>query len=183
MHLYGPVGWTDGTITYGEDVVYQLSTEALAEMTALAGGNMINYLRQYVGATMPIGHIRSLGLEYQTLSSEGIEGIERINTAVGAGTFKLAGLVDDPNPWYQLSPTFYPLTETESDLITAAATFQTIFTDSSLITLVKYGFSGNSGSKTREQYMEMFDMNGIDVYELIYIKAYRDAYQRILAAE
>jgi putative aldouronate transport system substrate-binding protein len=182
MHLYGPEGWTDGTLNYGSDVVYKLSDEAIAEMNALAGGNMINYLRQYVGATMPIGHVRSLGLEFQTLSEEGIKGIERINTAVAAGVLKLAGLVDDPNPWYQLSPTFYPLTKTESDLITASATFRTIYTDNALITLVKNGFSGNGGSLTSEAYWASFKMGGIDVYELIYIKAYRDAYLRIQAA-
>jgi hypothetical protein len=183
MHLYGPAGWTSGTINYGLDVVYQLSAAAIAEMNSLAGGNMINYLRQYVGATMPIGHIRSLGLEYQTLSTEGIIGVERINTAVKAGVFKLAGMVDSTNPWYQLSPTFYPLTKTESDLITASATFRTLFTDNALITLVKNGFSGNGGSKTAAEYKAMFNMNGIDVYNLIYIKAYRDAYARIQANE
>jgi len=182
IHLYGPEGWTDGTLSYGSDVVYKLSDEALAEMGTLAGGNMINYLRQYVGATMPIGHIRSLGLEFQTLSSEGIAGVERINTAVAAGTFKLAGLVDSDNPWYQLSPTFFPLTKTDSDLITAAATFTTLYQDSTYITLVKYGFSGLGGSKTRAEYLAMFNMNGINVYDIIYIKAYRDAYQRILDA-
>lgn len=183
MHLYGPEGWTDGTINYGLDVVYQLSDEALAEMNTLAGGNMINYLRQYVGATMPIGHIRSLGLEFQTLSQEGIIGIERINTAVNAGVLKLAGMVDSTNPWFELSPTFFPLTKIDNDLITASATFRTLFNDNALITLVKFGFSGNGGSKTEAEFKAMFNMNGIDVYELIYIKAYRDAYTRIQAAQ
>ena len=157
----------------------KLSDEAKAEMAALAGGNHINYLRQYVGATMPIGHIRSLGLEFQTLSDQGQAGIERINTAVAAGVLMLAGQVDSDNPWYQLSPTFFPLTENESDMITAAASFRNIFQDNSLITMVKYGFSGEGGSVTEEAYWEMFEMNNIDVYSTIYIKAYRDAYQRI----
>ena len=82
---------TDGTLAYGEETVYKLSDKFLAEMKDLAGGNHINYLRQYVGATLPIGHIRSLGLEFQTLSEEGTLGIERINTAVKAGTLLLAG--------------------------------------------------------------------------------------------
>ncbi len=183
VHLYGPTGWTDGTIAYGSDIVYKLSDEALAEMAALAGGNHINYLRQYVGATMPIGHIRSLGLEFQTLSDQGQEGIERLNTAIAAGVLKLAGQVDSDNPWYNLSPTFYPLTENESDMITAAASFRTIYEDNALITMVKYGFSGDGGSLTEEAYWELFDMNGIDVYDVIYIKAYRDAYARIGGTE
>jgi putative aldouronate transport system substrate-binding protein len=183
IHLYGPQGWTDGTIAYGSDTVYLLSDESRAEMTALAGGNHINYLRQYVGATMPIGHIRSMGLEFQTLTDQGIEGIERINTAVSAGTLKLAGLVDSDNPWYQLSPTFFPLTKSESDTIAAVATFRSIFADNSLVTMVKYGFSGAGGSLTEEAYWNSFKSNNVDIYAIIYIKAYRDAYQRILDAE
>ncbi len=183
IHLYGPQDWTNGTLAYGSDTVYRLADEALQEMQDLAGGNHINYLRQYVGATMPIGHIRSLGLEFQTLSDQGVAGIERLNTAIGAGVLKLAGQVDSDNPWFGLSPTFYPLTENESDMITAAASFRTIFEDSALITMVKYGFSGNGGSLTEEEYWDLFDMNGVDVYDVIYIKAYRDAYQRIIDLE
>ncbi len=182
IHLYGPVGWTDGTLQYGSDTVYQMSEDALDEMETLAGGNMINYLRQYVGATLPIGHIRSLGLEFQTLSEEGQAGIDRINTAVEAGVLRLAGQYESTNPWYQLSPTFYPLTADETNMITAAATFKTLYTDNSLITLVKYGFSGLGGSTSEEDYWAMFEFNGIDVYDFVYIKAYRDAYQRIMAA-
>ncbi|MDD3958058.1 MAG: hypothetical protein PHO96_04150 [Candidatus Izemoplasmatales bacterium] len=179
IHLYGPVGYTDGTLSYGTDVVYKMSDEALAEMNSLAGGNMINYLRQYVGATMPIGHIRSLGLEFQTLSEEGIAGIERINTAVVAGTFKLAGQVDSENPWYNLSPTFFPLTQTDSQMIAASATFKELYTDANLAKLLKFGFTGQGGSKTVEEYWEMFEMGAYDVYDILYIRAYRDAYARI----
>ncbi len=177
--LYGPEGWTDGTLEYNGADVYKMSDAALAEMNSIGGGNMINYLRQYVGATLPIGHIRSLGLEFQTLSSDGEEGIARINTAVQAGTFLLAGQVDTTNPWYNLSPTFYPLTEDESDEIAAGATFTAIFADSNLITMVKYGFTGSGTSLTEAEYWDEFiSDNGVDIYENIYIKAYRDAYER-----
>jgi len=178
IHLYGPTGWTDGTFEYGSDVVYKLSDASLAEMQALAGGNHINYLRGFVGATMPIGHIRGMGLEYQTLTDQGKASIERINIAVGAGVLKLAGLVDDPNPWYQISPTFFPLTKADTDMITATATFKTIFSDNALITLVKNGFSGQGGSITEANYKAMFMLNNINIYDAIYIKAYRDAIER-----
>ncbi|MDI6452490.1 hypothetical protein [Peloplasma aerotolerans] len=178
IHLYGPQGWTDGTLEYGTDTVYKLSDAAKAEMTSLAGGNHINYLRQYVGATMPIGHIRSMGLEFQTLSEEGQIGIDRINVAVEAGVLKLAGLVDSDNPWFQLSPTFFPLTKSESDMITAAASFRDIFNDNLLVTMVKYGFSGEGASLTEQEYWNSFKMNNIDVYDAIWINFYRQAYAR-----
>jgi len=182
IHLYGPSLWTNGQIEYANDIVYKMSDASLEEMGRLAGGNHINYLRQFVGATMPIGHIRSMGLEFQTLTAQGIEGIERINTAVNAGTMLLAGLVDSDNPWFQLSPTFFPLTKSESDTIAAVATFRSIFADNQLVTMVKYGFSGAGGSLTETAYWNSFKSNNVDIYEIIYIRAYRDAYQRILAA-
>ncbi|MCK7488647.1 MAG: hypothetical protein MZU97_26470 [Bacillus subtilis] len=60
----------------------------------------------------------ALGLEFQTLSEEGIIGIERINTAVvGRRPANSPDSVDDPTiRGIQLSPTFFPLTKTESDL-------------------------------------------------------------------
>ncbi len=180
IHLYGPKGWTDGTIQYGNDTVYKLSAKAIEEMQELAGGNHINYLRQYVGATMPIGHIRSMGLEYQTLTEEGKIGIERINTAVKAGVLKLAGLVDSENPWYRLSPTFFPIPKEDQDLIdSTCAQFRGLYNDNALITLVKHGFSGNNGSTTKEAYRAMFTVNNVNVYDEVYIKAYREAYQTL----
>lgn len=192
IHLYGPSEWTNGTVAYGNDVIYDLSDACMAEMSDpnIGKGSMIDYLRVYVGATMPIGHVRSLGLEFQTLSAQGVEGIERINTAIKAGVFLLAGQVkstevvgiDETNEWFQLSPTFYPLTETESDWITASATFRSLYQTGVIVTLLKGGFTGTNGATTEAQYWAMFKMNTIDVYDSIYILAYRNAYARITAA-
>eukprot|EP01155_Anaeramoeba_flamelloides_P017807 Anaeramoba_flamelloidesa568333_204.p1 GENE.a568333_204~~a568333_204.p1 ORF type:complete len:679 (-),score=76.83 a568333_204:285-2321(-) len=176
--LYGPVGWTDGTMSYADQTVYRMSEDALDEMNTLAGGNMINYLRQYVGATLPIGHVRSLGLEFQTLSSDGEEGVSRLNTARSAGVLKLAGQVDSTNPWYSITPTFFPLTEAQSDEINDTTTaWRDIYSDNALITMVKYGFSGAGESVTEAEYWDLFIHNEtIDSYDDVYINYYRQAY-------
>jgi len=193
IHLYGPVGWTDGTIEYGSDVVYKLSNDALAEIAdpTVGNGSHINYLRQYVGATMPIGHIRSLGLEYQTLSDQGKESVERINRAVEVGTFKLAGQIASTDEiysripatvsplWFQLSPTFYPLTKAENDIIVATCAWIDLYDDNALSTLVQYGFTGEGGSVTEAAYWQMFVMGNYDLYDDVYIKGYRNAYNRL----
>ena len=179
IHLYGPTGWIDGTVEYNGQEIPAISAAAMAEMQAKTSGNMINYLRRYVGATMPIGHIRSLGLEFQTLSDQGITGIQRINTAVQAGTFRLAGVYPSSNPWYQFVPTLFALTANESADI-AALTFDDIWADAQLPILVKYGFSGNGTSVTREIYFStMVTKADVNTYEEIYKKALNNAIARV----
>ncbi|HBG32168.1 MAG: hypothetical protein A2084_03550 [Tenericutes bacterium GWC2_39_45] len=185
IHLYGPTGYIDGAIEYNGEMIPAISAAAKTEMLALTSGNMINYLRRYVGATMPIGHIRGLGLEYQTLSAQGIEGIERVNTAVQAGTFRLAGVYEESltNPWYQFVPTLFALTADESADI-ATLTFDDIWADAQLAILVKYGFTGTGGSVTRETYLttmvtKVIGEVSVNTYEEIYKKALNDAIARV----
>jgi len=156
-----------------------ISAAAMQEMQTLTSGNMINYLRRYLGATMPIGHIRSLGLEFQTLSPQGIDGIKRINTAVQAGTFRLAGVYPSDNPWYQFVPTLFALTANESTDI-ATLTYDDIWADAQLPLLVKHGFTGNGGSVTRTTYLTtMVVRDGVDTYVEIYKRALNNAIARV----
>lgn len=179
IHLYGPAGWIDGTVSYNGEDIPKISAAAMAEMQAKTSGNMINYLRRYVGATMPIGHIRGLGLEYQTLSPQGIVGIERVNTAVQAGTFRLAGVYQSSNPWYQFVPTLFALTANESTDI-ATLIYDDLWADAQLSSLVKYGFTGLGTSITRTVYLtERVTVNGINTYEAIYKKALNNAIARV----
>lgn len=179
VHLYGPTGWIDGTVEYNGEQIPAISAEALAEMQDLASGNMINYLRNYLGATMPIGHIRSLGLEFQTLSSQGVTGVERLNTAVQAGTFRVAGVYESSNPWYNFVPTLFALTANESADI-QTLTYDDIWVDAQLPVLVKYGFTGNGGSVTRETYLTtMVTKDGINTYTEIYKRALNNAIARV----
>jgi len=187
IHLYGPAGYTDGTIEYKGGTIFKFSDAMKAEMASLNQA-MINYLRVYVGATTPIGHIRSLGLEYQTLSVDGKEGIDKLNKAVEAGVYLLAGNVpvdnavgvNADNPWFRLSPPTYPLTATElADITTFAKPIQDATNQSAMATLVKNGFTGLNGSYTPETFMALWYVDDIDVYNEVYIKAYRDAYSRL----
>jgi putative aldouronate transport system substrate-binding protein len=156
-----------------------ISAAALAQMQTLASGNMINYLRRYVGATMPIGHIRGLGLEFQTLSDQGIAGIQRINTAVQAGVFRLAGVYQSENPWYRLSPSLFALTADElADMQTL--TYDDIWADAQLAKLTRYGFSGNGGTITSQVYFDTYvTKDSINTYQVIYKAALEAAYARV----
>lgn len=189
IHLYGPLEWRgEGTINYGDnETVYKLHpTKVLGpegEIKKLAGGTQINYLRYYLGATMPIGHVRSMGLEYQSLSEEGMKGIERINTAVKANVLRIAGKyqaeANDPNKaFYYLVPTFLPYNEVENGII-SATTFRNVVTDNALLALMNNGFSGSNDVMSAEQYRQLLvSENYSDEYG--YQWAIQEAYKRTL---
>ena len=179
IHLYGPEGYIDGEMEYNGEMIPAISAAALAEMQTLASGNMINYLRRYVGATMPIGHIRGLGLEYQTLSDQGIAGIERINVAVNANVFRLAGVYQSENPFYRLSPSLFALTADQlADMQTL--TYDDIWADAQLAKLVRDGFTGENGTITAQVYFDtLVNKDGINTYQVIYKAALEEAYLRV----
>ncbi|HOW38698.1 MAG TPA: hypothetical protein PLZ76_07295, partial [Bacillota bacterium] len=123
-----------------------------------------------------------------TLSGDGKEGIDKLNKAVEAGVYLLAGNVpavnpvgvNASNPWFRLSPTTYPLTATElADITTFAKPIQDATNQASMPTLVKNGFTGLNSSYTAETFMALWYVDDIDVYNEIFIKAYRDAYSRL----
>lgn len=179
LFVFGPDEWQDGTIMYNGVEIPKISEAAKAQRDSLAGGNMINYYRQYLGGTMPVGHIRTLGLEYQTLSDQGKAGIERINTAFSAGVLKLAGQVESTNPWYGQTPSVFALTKAESDQIALAATYRDTWDVNKVILLVKYGFSGEGESLTREEYLATLTYNNVNAYTTIYLPAYERALARV----
>jgi len=183
IHLYGPVEWRSGTVLdYNGEAVYQLhQTQVLGangEIATKANGNHINYLRWFIGATMPIGHIRSLGLEYQTLSANGIAGIERINTAVQAGVLKIAGHENagDLGNFGKLVPTFLPYNAIEIDA-RANTTFRNHTADGVLLALMNNGFSGTQDTISAAAYKALLQTEN---YSTSYLAAVRAAYARSL---
>ena len=178
--LFGPDEWRDGTFDYNGEILPALSQQTLNEIRTLTGGSHINYLRWYMGATLPIGHVRTLGLEYQTLSVEGKASQERVNTVYKTGILQVATLGDHENPWYQATPSVYALTAEESDIIAAMATYRARWTDANAVNWVKHGFSGGEGAwVTRAQYQAELTKGTTNVYTQIYLRYYENALARM----
>ena len=157
LHLYGPEAWRQGTITYQGKEIPAFHPKVLEEIQTLGKGNMTNYLREYVGATNPIGHIRSLGLELQTVSEQGLSGYNRVRNAVEAGVFRLLGLYDKNDKWYYPVPNVFPLTTAqENHLKEVKGAFDTYWGDNQLHIMIKEGlYDGRL-----EAYKAMFEYEG-----------------------
>lgn len=187
IHIYGPEGWTDGEYDYPStdgSKVYKLSAKSMQEMKDLHGGNNTRYLRQYVGATLAIGHIRSLGLEYQILSPQAKEGFDKIALANQVGTYIYAGkgAVDGNggNPWFGMVPTNLPISRTDIDLINQIAGFRNLYSTTGSAPIIELLNSGFTGANSRQAYEAMFVVNGENQYSL-YLELLNDAYQNAIS--
>lgn len=101
-----------------------------------------NFQRKYVGATLPFGFIKLNAVNYQTMHDLTKHGVDVINKAIAAGTFKhvLIGPETDEQeiqyatPFFQIVPSAFFLTKGQSSAISALLnkdTLGSMFTDSS----------------------------------------------------
>ncbi|HKL94880.1 MAG TPA: hypothetical protein VJ845_00475 [Haploplasma sp.] len=178
LFLYGPKEWRHATKTFnylGEEIP-AFSDEAVKEIQELSGGNMINYLREYVGATLPVGHVRSLGLELQTLSEQGKEGYDRVRNAVDAGVYRLAGLYEGTKdapytPWYNTMPNIFALLlAEENELKESKKAFDDYWADKTLYELIEKGIRGDR----LDAYNDLKNYDGSD-WTVDYYKYYQKA--------
>ncbi len=124
LNSYGPAsyGYTSGTISYQGKSIAKFTNEALAQLndTSIGGGSYTNYLRKYVGATLPIGYIKEQGMEYQATSAKAINGLNIINKAIELGTFKHVRVdsVATGKDFYQIVPSTFRLSTAQVELKT-----------------------------------------------------------------
>lgn len=171
LHLFGPEAWRQGTIDYQGGKIPAFHPQVLEEIQTLGKGNMTNYLREYVGATNPIGHVRSLGLELQILSEQGESGYNRVRNAVEAGVLRLLGLYDKDDTWYYPVPNVFPLTTAqENDLKEVKGAFDTYWGDKQLHIIIKEGLYGGR----LEAYNDLFKYEGESWVE-DYLKYHQEA--------
>ncbi len=124
LNSYGPesYGYTSGTISYQGKSIAKFTTEALVQLndTNIGGGSYTNYLRKFVGATLPIGYIKEQGMEYQATSAKAINGLNIINKAIELGTFKHVRVdsVATGKEFYQIVPSTFRLSTAQVELKT-----------------------------------------------------------------
>lgn len=164
---------TDGVIMYDED-----GNPNGGEFQSMSNGAIVDYLREYVGATLPVGHIRSLGVERETYTEQSNSGYDRVKLAIDTGTLKLAGICEEAktNPWYRLVPNVFPLTKAESNALEAPMTeLNSRFNVNSLYLLIKDGLKGD----TLTTYQGIFKYKNDDYFNNLYLKYYRNAFARM----
>jgi putative aldouronate transport system substrate-binding protein len=188
LNSFGPEseGYTEGTIDYQGRTVAKFTDKALEQLndSNIGKGSYTDYLRKYVGATLPVGYVKEQGMEYQCTSENSKNGLSIINKALELGTFKHVECSLTENPFYTVVPSAFNLdasqVSTKSDAETSSKLGSINSNGSSTSwniwnNYVIYGFGGKKGDttlETKDEYLEMVKNWGVASLETIYNDAY-----------
>ena len=190
LNSYGPEaeGYTQGVINYQGREVPKFTDKALEQLndSNIGKGSYTDYLRKYVGATLPIGYIKEQGMEYQCTSENSKNGLTIINKAIEVGTYKHVLVTEGENPFFTIVPSAFALSKGQAEekaLLESKAKLGSINSNGSTSAwniwddYVLYGFGGTKGDttlQTKEQYLELINTT----WELgKLVKIYQDAYE------
>lgn len=194
LNSYGPEseGYTQGTIDYQGKEVPKFTQAALDQLndSNIGGGSYTNYLRYYVGATLPVGYVKEQGMEYQCTSENSKNGLTIINKAIEVGTYKHVECAITENPFYTIVPSAFSLDDnqaTQLAILEDNAKLGRINSQNSTSAYnmwdnyVMYGFGGTAQTgklETAEEYLALINTT----YKLTdVVKIYNDAYKIMIA--
>ena len=167
LNSFGPEseGYTSGTFNYQGREVAQFTQATLDQLNDpnIGNGNYTNYLRQYVGATLPVGYIKEQGMEYQCTSENAKNGLAIINKAIEVGTYKHVECKLTEDPFFTIVPSAFPLSKGDATILTDindSSTLGSINSNGSTSAwclwddYVMYGFNNTEkGTLTAAQYL------------------------------
>jgi len=123
LNSFGPAteGYTDGTMEYLKRTIPKFSIIALKQLADknIGGGSYTNYLRKFVGATLPIGYVKEQGMEYQCTNAQTQAGLDIINKAINLGTLKhpFLNYSENEKPFFRIVPSAFFLTKGQASSI------------------------------------------------------------------
>lgn len=186
LNSYGPEaeGYTNGTINYLGRKVPKFTQAALDQCKNLASGSYTDYLRYFVGATLPVGYIKEQGMEYQMTHAKAMAGLDKINKGIELGTLKhVTASIENEDPFFKIVPSSFRISSGDATTLTnLSVNISTINTNGSTSNYslwnkyVMYGFGGTYGSETlqsKEGYLTMVNTT----WDLTrFVKIYQDSY-------
>ena len=195
LNSYGPEseGYTQGTINYQGKEVPKFTQATLDQLNDpnIGAGSYTNYLRHYVGATLPVGYVKEQGMEYQCTSENSKNGLTIINKAIELGTYKHVECAVTENPFYTIVPSAFSLDSNQASQLAVLednAKLGRINSQNSTSAYnmwdnyVMYGFGGTTSAdvnlETKEEYLALINTT----YKLTdVVKIYNDAYEIMIA--
>lgn len=177
---------SDETGTYDDNTTYPLfNTWTTNTCDDLAEGDLSVFLRDYIGALMPIGFAKEIGFEYQYTSVRGWAGINMLNaSSVNYPSYEGTGtVVTGANAYYyKLVPAVFSMTsmqQSNAKLYTPQEEFYEL-----LFNVIRYDSAGTGSNSTVSipanyaAYEQLFK----DINIAGYIQTYQQAYTNMLSS-
>lgn len=154
----------------------------------VAKGDLSTFLRDWIGALIPIGYQKSIGFEYQYTSDRGFAGWELLQNstcsfATYAGVDQQGNTLSGENPnYYKMVPPVFSLTLRQKELISSTTTMEQDEVVENMFNIIRYNAKGNvpTGVTIPNNYAEykaVFDSYNVEAY----VGAYQQAYQVMTA--
>ena len=149
----------------------------------VANGDLSVFLRDWIGAQMPIGYQKEIGFEYQSTSERGFEGWELLGgSTVTIPSYSGEGPAGDNPNYYTLIPPMFSLTQRQQETINTQVNLNPQNIVEYMFNIIRYKTLGNAPSGTEvaddyAEYLKYFTDRGLDTY----VSVYQAAYQNMLA--
>lgn len=143
----------------------------------VALGDLSTFLRNWIGALMPIGYSKEIGFEYQYTSERGFAAWKLLKeSTTNIPTYAGTGLEGDNPNYYKLVPPVFSLTERQTENIqntgmTTEGLFEVVFNTVRFKT-VGNAPTGVSVPQTYQEYLKVFQDADLDTYVRTYQAAY-----------
>ncbi|MBN2504635.1 MAG: hypothetical protein JXB20_04760 [Bacilli bacterium] len=147
------------------------STWTRDKATAVTNGDISSFLRDHIGAQIPIGYQKVIGFELQSTSANGMWSWQ-LYYGANDGDGVMMNSYSAENPYYQLVPPIFSLTSAENALL---ATTTTMTSDAQLIDRMMAFLGSKTGEgipQTSEEVKAMFIAAGVGTYIYIYQLAF-----------
>ncbi len=152
----------------------KFSSWTASKAAAVTNGDISSFLRDHIGAQIPIGYQKVIGFELQSTSANGLWSWELYFNANNGAGVKMNSY-SDTNTYYQLVPPVFSLTSNENSLITTTTTMSA---DTSLIDNMFAFLASKTGEgipTTTDEVKALFE----DANVRVFIELYRFAYARM----
>ena len=192
LNSFGPEdeGYTSGTFNYQGREVAKFTDAALAQLNDanIGKGSYTDYLRKYVGATLPVGYVKEQGMEYQCTTEKARNGLAIVNKAIVLGTYKHVELKHTEDPFFTIVPSTFAVSRGSvavKQMLEDKTKLGSIHSESSTSTYnmwdkyIMNGFgSVEAETLTKENYLKLIN----ETYSLeVLVKIYQDAYDFMIA--
>ena len=170
----------DGETYHGPDGIdYPKYNDWLYENLPLANGDMSTFLRDWIGAQIPIGYQKNIGFEYQYTSDRGFAGWTLLNGSTTGfanyeGDLGMSG--DNPN-YYKMIPSAFSMTDRQQEQLSAETSIEMDDTTEYLFNIIRYKTKGNVPEgvtlpTSYDEYLNYFKDKGLDTYISVYQASY-----------